>query len=119
MLLVTTRVRKRWIVPKGWPMDGSTPAETAAREAFEEAGVEGKSSTVCLGIFSRTENLIDGDLPCVVAVYPLKVKQMHKTFPEMDQRKRKWFSLKKAAERVESTELGQMILGFDPKFLKR
>ena len=98
-------------------MDGATPAETAAREAFEEAGADGKPSTVCLGIYSRTENLLEGDLPCVVAVYPLKVKHMHKTYPEMDERKRKWFSRKKAAERVVSTELGQMILGFEPKLL--
>lgn len=119
VLLVTTRTRKRWILPKGWPMDGTTPAETAAREAFEEAGVEGKPSTICLGIYSRTEDLLDGDLPCVVAIYPLKVKKMHKAYPEKLQRKRKWFSRKKAAELVHSAELGQIIRGFDPDLLKR
>ena len=39
ILLVTTRGRRRWIVPKGWPIKGLRPAKSAAREAFEEAGV--------------------------------------------------------------------------------
>ena len=42
ILLVTSRGTKRWIVPKGWPEDGLTPAEAAAKEAGEEAGVTGK-----------------------------------------------------------------------------
>ncbi|MFC6583776.1 NUDIX hydrolase [Sulfitobacter aestuariivivens] len=36
VLLVTSRGTKRWIVPKGWPMDGKTPAQSAALEAWEE-----------------------------------------------------------------------------------
>jgi ADP-ribose pyrophosphatase YjhB (NUDIX family) len=42
ILLVTTRRSKRWIIPKGWPIKGLRPAKSAAREAFEEAGVRGK-----------------------------------------------------------------------------
>ncbi|HEY3622474.1 MAG TPA: NUDIX domain-containing protein [Roseiarcus sp.] len=41
ILLVTTRQSKRWIIPKGWPIKGLRPAKSAAREAFEEAGVRG------------------------------------------------------------------------------
>ena len=40
-LLITTRRTRRWIVPKGWPMDGHAPHAAAAREALEEAGVSG------------------------------------------------------------------------------
>jgi ADP-ribose pyrophosphatase YjhB (NUDIX family) len=40
--LVTTRQTRRWIIPKGWPIKGLRPAKSAAREAFEEAGVRGK-----------------------------------------------------------------------------
>ena len=36
VLLVTSRRTKRWIVPKGWPMEGRTPADSAAQEAWEE-----------------------------------------------------------------------------------
>jgi 8-oxo-dGTP pyrophosphatase MutT (NUDIX family) len=42
ILLVSTRQSKRWIIPKGWPIKGLRPAKSAAREAFEEAGVRGR-----------------------------------------------------------------------------
>ena len=40
VLLITSRDTGRWVIPKGWPIDGLAPAQTAAREAWEEAGVE-------------------------------------------------------------------------------
>ena len=39
IFLITSRRTKRWIIPKGWPIKGLKPAKTAARGAFEEAGV--------------------------------------------------------------------------------
>lgn len=120
ILLVTSRGTGRWIIPKGWPMDGETPAGAAATEAYEEAGVEGKPSDVCLGIYSYTKNIPKGDsLPIVVAVFPFKVKRVLKDFPEAGQRKRKWFSLKKAAAIISEPELAPLIRSFDVKHLKR
>lgn len=114
VLLITSRSGKRWITPKGWPMHGATPSEAAAREAFEEAGVEGRISGHCLGIYSYYREVKGDDLPCVVAVYPLLVKRIHAIFPERGQRKRKWMGLKKAAAMVDNPELSQLIKGFDP-----
>jgi 8-oxo-dGTP pyrophosphatase MutT (NUDIX family) len=116
VLLVTSRGTGRWIIPKGWPMDGETPAGAAATEAYEEAGVEGKPSNICLGIYSYTKTLPKKEtLPCVVAVFPFQVKRIVKKFPEAGQRKRKWFSQKKAAALVSDPELGNLILQFRPK----
>ena len=39
VLLVTSRDTGRWVIPKGWPMEGKSSAESAAQEAWEEAGV--------------------------------------------------------------------------------
>ena len=39
-----TRQTKRWIIPKGWPIKGLKPLKSAAREAYEEAGIR---SVVC------------------------------------------------------------------------
>ena len=61
VLLVTSRGTGRWIIPKGWPMDGKTPAETAAQEAWEEAGVTGKVQDMCLGLFSYRKTMEDDD----------------------------------------------------------
>lgn len=119
ILLVTSRGTGRWIIPKGWPMDGETPAGAAATEAFEEAGVEGKPSNICLGIYSYSKTLPKSDaMPCVVAVFPYHVKKMLKNFPEVGQRKRKWVSQKKAAAMVSDPELVQLILHFNPKNFK-
>jgi len=114
VLIITTRSGKRWIVPKGWPMDNATPGQAAAREAFEEAGAEGKISGNCLGIYTYYKQVDGDDLPCIVAVYPLKVKLLHAIYPESGQRKRKWLSLKKAAALVQNPELSQMIKQFVP-----
>ena len=120
VLLVSSRGTGRWIIPKGWPMDGETPAGAAATEAYEEAGVEGKISDICLGIYSYTKTIPKGDnLPIVVAVFPFKVKRLLKDFPEAGQRKRQWFSLKKAAAMISEPELVPLISGFDVKHLKR
>lgn len=116
VLLVTSRTTKRWIVPKGWPMAGMTPVEAASREAWEEAGVKGRISTTCAGIYSYTKILEEeGDnLPCVVAVFALKVDKIADDFPEREERRRKWFSLKAAATKVDEPELAQLILNFQP-----
>jgi len=120
VLLVTSRRRKRWIIPKGWPVDRATPADAAATEAWEEAGVEGKVKPICLGIFSYNKEIMDGEfLPCVVAVFPLRVKKIRSSYPEKSERRRKWVSQKKAAQLVDDPELAAIISGFDPSFLRK
>lgn len=118
VLLVTTKRSQRWILPKGWPVHNATPAEAALTEAWEEGGVVGKVQTICLGIFSyRKELSDDSNLPCVVAVFPVKVKELEKNWPEKDSRKRKWYSLKQAANLVEEPELSAILKKFDPSDL--
>ncbi len=116
ILLVTSRGTGRWIIPKGWPMDGKTPIESALQEAWEEAGVKGKVSGPCLGLYSYHKELNDeSDLPCVAMVYPIKVKSLAKKYPEVGQRSRKWLSLKKAAARVDEPELAHILATFNPR----
>lgn len=114
ILLITSRGKGRWILPKGWPMDDRTPAEAAATEAYEEAGVEGRAHPLCLGIYSYQKG---GHLPCVVALYAVKVDRLLRRFPERGERKRRWFTLKDAARVLEPPELSQILLHFDPKHL--
>jgi 8-oxo-dGTP pyrophosphatase MutT (NUDIX family) len=120
ILLVTSRGSGRWIVPKGWPMDGVTPARAAMTEAWEEAGVEGQAIDICLGMFSYAKVLgPETLLPCVAMVYPVRVRELDADYPEAGLRQRKWFSQKKAAKAVQEPELAQIIKSFDPRKLKR
>lgn len=115
VLLVTTRGRGRWIIPKGWPVHGATPAGAAETEAWEEAGVEGRAEPECLGIFSYAKTFATGDaLPCVVAVFPLEVRKLHADYPERKERRRRWVSPAKAARLVDEPELSVLLAGFDP-----
>jgi 8-oxo-dGTP pyrophosphatase MutT (NUDIX family) len=115
ILLVTSRRTRRWIIPKGWPQDGILPAQSAAIEALEEAGVEGKVSNASLGMYFYTKQHVSGrSIPCIALVYPLKVKTVHANYRESKQRDRKWFRPAAAAKKVTDPELAYIISTFDP-----
>lgn len=115
VLLITSRRRQRWIVPKGWPMDGKTPSESAEIEAWEEAGARGVMFDRCLGVYSYRKIIRgDEDLPCVTMLYAMKVKEYASDYPEAKQRKRKWLRPKKAAALVTEPDLAHLIRHFDP-----
>lgn len=116
--LITSRRSKRWIIPRGWPMHKQTPANAAATEAWEEAGLTGQPIDHCLGVYAYVKLLTKRMLPVIVMVYPLEVQQEHDSWPEMLQRKRKWLSPKKAAKRLAEPELRRIVSRFDPKKLR-
>lgn len=116
VLMITSRGSQRWIIPKGWPIDGKTPAGSAVQEAWEEAGVKGRSDGRCLGLYSYAKlNDGDEDLPCVAMVYAVLVRSLEKQYPEAGQRKRKWVSRKAAAKMVDEPELARILMDFDPR----
>ncbi|WP_149589923.1 NUDIX hydrolase [Tabrizicola flagellatus] len=116
VLLITSRNTGRWVIPKGWPMPGLAPEAAAAQEAWEEAGVSGGLvSPVCVGRYGYQKVLgADAAVPCAVAVYGLKVSKLSDTYPEANERRRKWFPLAVAAGLVNEPDLGRIIAGFTP-----
>jgi 8-oxo-dGTP pyrophosphatase MutT (NUDIX family) len=110
VLLITSRDTGRWVIPKGWPIKGMTGAASAGREAWEEAGVEGKPGKNCLGVFSYQKALEqDQCVPCVVAIYGLQVEKLSRRYPEQRQRQRKWFPASEAAMLVAEPELRALL----------
>ncbi|GAB1364444.1 NUDIX hydrolase [Rhodobacter sp.] len=115
VLLITSRDTGRWVIPKGWMMQGLTGAGSAAREAWEEAGIEGEAKEEALGFFAYRKVLtVDKSVPCVVEVFPLRVDRLTDRYPEKGQRRRKWFRPDKAAKKVAEPDLRQLILSFVP-----
>ena len=114
ILLVTSRDTGRWVIPKGWPIKDLGPDGSAAREAWEEAGVTGTLTGAPLGAFSYDKGIGPQrvPMPCVVVVYGLRVDQVADRFPERKQRRREWFSPTAAAERVAEPELQALLAGF-------
>lgn len=120
ILMITSRGRRRWILPKGWPKAGLTPAQGALAEAWEEAGVIGQAIDACLGVYSYYKVGDPGPkLPCIALVYPVKVKKLADKFPEAGQRRHKWVRPKKAAKMVAEPELRVILRNFDPRQLRR
>lgn len=111
VVLVTSRETKRWVIPKGWPMDGRTDYNAAKIEAFEEAGAEGRIGTIAIGEFEYSKRLKNGaSKTCRVAVYPLSVATLARKWPEQHERERRWFSIEDAAQMVNEEQLRDIIL---------
>lgn len=111
ILLITSRDTGRWIIPKGWPMRGKEGWEVAAREAFEEAGIEGETNAQAIGAYHYHKRRPGGrSLTCRVEVFPFGVVSELKRWPERHQRRRQWFTAREAARLVDEDELKSLIL---------
>jgi len=120
VLLVTSRDTGRWVIPKGWPIPGRDMPDGAAREAWEEAGVRGETGPASLGLYAYDKVLGRDEpgppsIPCVVEVWPLRVRVQQRKFPEAGERRPRWFPRDKAARKVTEPELAALIAGFDPR----
>lgn len=113
--LVTTRGKGRWTLPKGWPISGQTPAEAAATEALEEAGLSGQASDICLGVYSFTKAGDKTGRTCLALVFPVEVETVHDDWPERKARRRKWVRPAEAARLLKVPELRHIVLQFDKR----
>jgi len=114
ILLVTTRRSRRWIIPKGWPIKGLRPPKSAAREAFEEAGVRGKVGAKSVGVFNYDKLLAEDGIPvnCEVRVFPLLVKRQSESWPEFEQRVVQWVEPAKAVALIKEPGLKKIVAAF-------
>ncbi len=110
VLMVTSRDTGRWVMPKGWTMDSKKPWEAAKIEALEEAGALGWVSDQSIGTYHYDKRLSDTrSVQCRVTVYPMIVDRLKANWKERSQRKRHWFSPKKAAKLVDEPELQDLL----------
>lgn len=110
ILLITTRERGRWIVPKGWPIEGETPAKVAALEAFEEGGVFGDVRSEPIGAYDYLKILRDGSTAlCRVVLFGIEVRGTLANWPEQSERKRSWFTVSEAGRTVSDYQLAQVL----------
>ncbi|MEO8241122.1 MAG: NUDIX hydrolase [bacterium] len=120
VLLITSRETGRWVIPKGWPMDGMSAASAAAQEAWEEAGVQGVVGDLALGQFVYDKILPAKALRCAVEVFPLRVKELKSKFPEAKERRRAWHRASEAADLVAEPDLRDLmaLIGRQPQILQ-
>jgi 8-oxo-dGTP pyrophosphatase MutT (NUDIX family) len=101
----------RWILPKGWPMEGTDGAGTALTEAWEEAGVKrGKAEKKAIGTFQTVKVLETGpDVPCTTYVYPIEVRKLADDYPEAVERERKWLPVSEARAVIDDSGLRDIL----------
>jgi 8-oxo-dGTP pyrophosphatase MutT (NUDIX family) len=111
VLLITSRDTGRWILPKGWPIDGLTAPGAALQEAWEEAGV--RSGTIAQTPFGSYDydKRLEGGVPVSVEVKVFVVTdvQMADDYPEVDERNRRWMPPSEAATLVDEPGLRDLL----------
>lgn len=108
ILMITSIKRKRWILPKGIVEPDMTPEDSAAKEALEEAGIEGRVSSKKLGRYHYEKW---GGV-CRCDVYPMRVTKVHKTWLEKDERDREWVPASEAVKRLRHKKLRALVRKF-------
>lgn len=111
VLLISSRSRSRWIIPKGIVEPNLSPADSAAKEACEEAGIRGRVHPEPIGEY---------DYPkwggtCVAEVYVMRVDEVLDRWLESF-RERVWLTLDEAIERIQEEKLREIMAGV-PDFL--
>ncbi len=102
VVLVTSSSNKNWVIPKGRIEKLMSPEKSAAKEAFEEAGVIGDVSKNVFAeyVYSKRGN------KCRVSVYPLEVSKILVEWDEMDKRDRRILEVGAAIQLIKKEQKG-------------
>jgi 8-oxo-dGTP pyrophosphatase MutT (NUDIX family) len=111
ILLITSRDTRRWVVPRGNPVPGLSPAQSAVLEAWEEAGVRGAIMGGEIGAYRYEKRRRDGSMaPARVHLFLLAVNEELDDWPEREMRERRWLPPEQAAQAVDEPDLKALIL---------
>ncbi len=113
LLIITSRNGRKWIFPKGIIEPDLTSEASAAKEAYEEAGVEGEVFPKSMAAYTYTK----WRDKCRVELYMMNVKKILKKWPESDFRERRWVSFEEALNLVQPNTLRKALRKF-PDFLE-
>lgn len=111
ILLITSSSGKHWVIPKGIIEPDMSPAASAVKEAYEEAGIRGTVHPQEIGTYRYAK----WGGTCEVVVYLLEVAEVLPEWPEQEIRQRQWLRLDQAAQRVHVDALRQIILGSESR----
>lgn len=107
--LVTSSSGTHWVIPKGHWERNLSMEESAAQEAYEEAGLVGTIGPP-LGTYFYSKR----GYRYRVFVFALEVSRELSDWPEAKLRQRAWLSPAEAAERVNQAGLRRLLLELTP-----
>lgn len=104
VMLITSSGGKNWVIPKGIVEADLSAAESAAKEAEEEAGIAGTVYPTPIGSFQREK----WGGTCIVEVFLMNVEHEWEDWPE-SYRRRVWLTIEEAASRVREEGLKDLL----------
>lgn len=114
-LLITSLETKRWVIPRGNPVPGLSPPQSAAQEAYEEAGLTGMVGAEEIGTYQFDKKRKDGSIATAnVHVFALRTTIQSGQWPEQDERETRWFTREEAIAAVDEPGLKELIRSFVP-----
>lgn len=110
VLLISRKHSKKWGIPKGKVSSHLTFPETAAKEAFEEAGVVGHISSSSVGVFRKIKRRPNSQQRRTIEVwvYLLEVTETLLDWPEKGERTTRWVPCDVAARQLREPVLAHI-----------
>lgn len=108
LLIITSVKKKKWIFPKGIIEEDMTPEKSAAKEAYEEAGVVGELLNKELGFY--THKKWGGE--CEVKVFGLLVTGILEDYEESF-RDRKWIEINEIEKYITNKNILDIVKNLD------
>ena len=102
VMLVTPKGGGAWMLPTGNMEKGMTAHESAAKEAFEEAGVVGICDPVMLGEYRFRQSQL-------VRIFPLRITRILEHWEETGERSRFLFKLEKAVKIADGEDIRSVL----------
>ncbi len=108
LVLVTSRKDGEWILPKGVVERGVSPADSALKEAREEAGILGRIAGPELGRYRypKWEGI------CTVILYPMEVLRVLDSWDERLQRSRAFLPPEEALKAITNPDIRNLVARF-------
>lgn len=98
VLLIKSKKRSGWVIPKGgWETD-ETETAAAMREAWEEAGIEIQIDYDLGEIPETRPPKKSTSIKCTYRFYEATVIREHADWPEAEKRDRKWMTYSEAKD---------------------
>lgn len=108
LVLITARRSDRWIIPKGYVERGLSPADSAAKEAYEEAGLIGCVRHDHIGEYRYRKF----GKQFSVTVFPFFIETMLDEWEEMHLRQRRVVTPLEAFDMLSHDELKSIVSGY-------
>ncbi|RCK60458.1 Diphosphoinositol polyphosphate phosphohydrolase DDP1 [Candida viswanathii] len=123
IMISSSKHKDRWIIPKGGNELDETALETAVRETWEEAGVEGiilKELPVVLDSRGNKAPIIKGEFDPDVATpksefhfFELQVDHLSTEWPEKSKRQRRWCTYSEAKHELIKLKRAELVDALD------